>query len=290
VCHSIVSEPAKGKMENRKIRYQFDRLPIVLFLACLVVSVVADLKRGDDKGENRIVPLMENYVLRCISSNNSQIVWKKRVEGVDKNVKDIHDEKHPKKYEVKASEGVLVIEKFNDNDVAIYTCSVGSQYLTFNVIAEIKMKLPSDLFAVEGEKMEIVCTVQGTYSSIHWEYRNASGDTISVGEPADDDDEQPDIVTELKMHPGGVVTSKLVKNQTTLSDRGYYICIVENPLKQIVKFEGLLHVKDKLAALWPFLGICAEVFILCAIILIYEKRRNKTEQEDSDTDQPEQKK
>jgi hypothetical protein len=49
-----------------------------------------------------------------------------------------------------------------------------------------------------------------------------------------------------------------------------------------------LYVKDKFAALWPFLGICAEVFILCAIILIYEKRRNKTEQEDSDTDQPDQ--
>lgn len=31
----------RGKMENRKIRYQLDRLPIVLFLACLVVSVVA---------------------------------------------------------------------------------------------------------------------------------------------------------------------------------------------------------------------------------------------------------
>lgn len=45
----------------------------------------------------------------------------------------------------------------------------------------------------------------------------------------------------------------------------------------------------KFAALWPFLGICAEVVILCAIILIYEKRRNKAEMEESDTDQsPEQ--
>lgn len=42
---------------------------------------------------------------------------------------------------------------------------------------------------------------------------------------------------------------------------------------------------DKLAALWPFLGICAEVIILCAIILIYEKKRNKSEMEESDTDQ-----
>lgn len=42
---------------------------------------------------------------------------------------------------------------------------------------------------------------------------------------------------------------------------------------------------DKYAPLWPFLGICAEVFILCAIIFIYEKKRNKSELEESDTDQ-----
>jgi len=44
----------------------------------------------------------------------------------------------------------------------------------------------------------------------------------------------------------------------------------------------------KYAALWPFLGICAEVLILCLIILIYEKRRNKSELEESDTDPQEQ--
>jgi len=44
----------------------------------------------------------------------------------------------------------------------------------------------------------------------------------------------------------------------------------------------------KFAALWPFLGICAEVLILCIIILIYEKRRNKSELEESDTDPQEQ--
>lgn len=37
---------------------------------------------------------------------------------------------------------------------------------------------------------------------------------------------------------------------------------------------------DKLAALWPFLGICAEVAILCLIIFIYEKKRSKDEDED----------
>ena len=37
---------------------------------------------------------------------------------------------------------------------------------------------------------------------------------------------------------------------------------------------------DKLAALWPFLGICAEVVILCTIIFIYEKRRAKKMEEE----------
>ena len=37
---------------------------------------------------------------------------------------------------------------------------------------------------------------------------------------------------------------------------------------------------DKLAALWPFLGICVEVAILCVIIFIYEKRRAKQMEEE----------
>jgi len=32
---------------------------------------------------------------------------------------------------------------------------------------------------------------------------------------------------------------------------------------------------DKFAALWPFIGICAEVFILCAVIFLYERKQAK---------------
>lgn len=38
---------------------------------------------------------------------------------------------------------------------------------------------------------------------------------------------------------------------------------------------------DKLAALWPFVGIVCEVLILCIVIFVYEKRRVKP---DFDTD------
>lgn len=84
----------------------------------------------------------------------------------------------------------------------------------------------------------------------------------------------------------GVADALLVIEKAQLSDRGYYACIGKNDLMDdSVKSESFVRVKDKLAALWPFLGICAEVFLLCAIILIYEKRRNKTDLDESDTDQ-----
>lgn len=38
-----------------------------------------------------------------------------------------------------------------------------------------------------------------------------------------------------------------------------------------------LRVRNRFAALWPFLGIVAEVLVLVTIIFIYEKRRKPDE-------------
>lgn len=84
-----------------------------------------------------------------------------------------------------------------------------------------------------------------------------------------------------------VADGKLVIDKARLSDRGNFYCIGTSDIMagEQAKVETFVRVKGKLAALWPFIGICAEVFVLCAIILIYEKRRNKTDLDESDTDQ-----
>lgn len=56
------------------------------------------------------------------------------------------------------------------------------------------------------------------------------------------------------------------------SDGGYYFCSGNNELGQN-KDKIFLRVRSRLAALWPFLGIVAEVIILVTVIFIYEKRR-----------------
>lgn len=67
-------------------------------------------------------------------------------------------------------------------------------------------------------------------------------------------------------------------------DRAVYICEAANgQIKASITVR--VRVKDKLAALYPFLGIVAEVTVLCIIIFIYERKRSKTEAGESSMSQ-----
>lgn len=59
-------------------------------------------------------------------------------------------------------------------------------------------------------------------------------------------------------------------------DSGQYVC---NGTSTQGSHEATvtLRVRSRLAALWPFLGIVAEVLVLVTIIFIYEKRRKPDE-------------
>lgn len=85
----------------------------------------------------------------------------------------------------------------------------------------------------------------------------------------------------------GIPKGILRIDEATMEDRNTYTCVASISFNEITsehEKSTFVRVKDKLAALWPFLGICAEVVVLCTIILIYEKKRNKTELDESDTD------
>ncbi|XP_046549907.1 basigin-like [Haliotis rubra] len=73
--------------------------------------------------------------------------------------------------------------------------------------------------------------------------------------------------------------------QVDFDDKGKYMCLAYSPyFNQSANGTIVVRVKDKLAALWPFLGIVAEVIVLCIIIFIYEKKRGKSEDEVNDAD------
>ncbi|MEE6487463.1 hypothetical protein FKM82_014911 [Ascaphus truei] len=59
-------------------------------------------------------------------------------------------------------------------------------------------------------------------------------------------------------------------------DQGEYMCNGSNNLGSSGT-TVYLHVRSRLAALWPFLGIVVEVLVLVTIIFIYEKRRKQDE-------------
>ncbi|XP_072924392.1 basigin [Hemitrygon akajei] len=64
-------------------------------------------------------------------------------------------------------------------------------------------------------------------------------------------------------------------------DQGDYFCNATNEVGGEVETIHL-RVRSRYAAVWPFLGIVAEVIVLVAIIFIYEKRRKPDEISDDD--------
>ncbi|KAF2893551.1 hypothetical protein ILUMI_12619 [Ignelater luminosus] len=259
-----------------------------LFFANFVSSTVTIVAKYDDKTTNtKKYEIKQALQLSCnvttdglVENQKVEVTWEKDgklVTEIDQLKKRLSLSHNGNKYK-------LQINSAEENDGGNYSCvasinGVEETRAFITVESKIYVKIPRDITVVEGEKLRVVCQVHGNPTpQIVWVYKNVTYEE-SKGRVK---------LEEEKNVPNAVFTLEDVTpdDQSELTCKG----ISKNTNESSDPSMGVVRVKDKYAALWPFLGICAEVLVLCAIILIYEKKRNKTELEESDTDQsPEQK-
>ncbi|KAJ8925647.1 hypothetical protein NQ315_009492 [Exocentrus adspersus] len=181
---------------------------------------------------------------------------------------------------------VLTISPAREGDAGNYTCTAydtataRNESANFIAARTIAVNVPNNINVVEEERLRIECEVKGN-PELHWIYQNETFDKSRDRVILEDYTKDNKVIRN-----GAFIIEKI-----TMEDRGTVVCVGEDLYtKETSEDECTVRIKDKYAALWPFLGICAEVIVLCAIIVIYEKKRNKTELEESDTDQsPDQK-
>jgi hypothetical protein len=159
-----------------------------------------------------------------------------------------------------------------------YTCQYenGTTITTFNLKAKPYIKpFEKGRNVIQGDPLSLECRAWGIPKpEITW-FRNNTVSLVPDGSGK---------IT-LKNNSAAAQAGFPVVDNATLrieqldnQEHGNYTCfatIVIDGEKYTANATVLVQVKGKYDALWPFLGICVEVAILCAIILIYEKRRAK---------------
>uniref|UniRef100_A0A023GMS1 Putative secreted protein n=1 Tax=Amblyomma triste TaxID=251400 RepID=A0A023GMS1_AMBTT len=209
-------------------------------------------------------PKSGTLTLTCNYTDNPTreiVKWSKDDEDLPKD-----DEKY------RTDSNVLEIYRTTYKDAGKYTCDFGGENATIVVQTNVSIEVSEiSKNQVEGDPLTLSCKAFGVpIPTVTW---FKDDEPLNISDPR------------ISLEPlNNVSDAKLVIQNLNFDDRAQYTCVATNGISNET-MTVLVRVKDKLAALWPFLGICVEVAILCAIIFIYEKKRVKPDFEESDTDQ-----
>lgn len=172
----------------------------------------------------------------------------------------------------------LKITKPKVTEIGSYICeSKGKESSSsFRVVmAPVVIELAKSFNVVEGEKFRLPCVVKG-YPTPRIEWRREGEDMWDTIIPSDR--------FLFEANEDKIENATLVILDIKMEDRDNYMCFAENAYGTH-NSTTLIRVIDKYAALWPFLGICVEVIVLCAVIFVCERRRNKKQFDESDNEQ-----
>ncbi|KAK8388745.1 hypothetical protein O3P69_020626 [Scylla paramamosain] len=174
------------------------------------------------------------------------------------------------------SNTTLYIVSAEEGDIGEYTCRHTNllETKTFVVVEfSLQKHLPKSTTVLENDKLSLTCQVDGNpHPIVQW---------LKDGEPVQESVNSSRLT--LSENEAGISNGSLLINPVMKSDSGNYLCLITQSTIQFNTTTDV-RVKDIYAALWPFLGIVAEVIVLCIIIYIHERRRIKKNFDASDID------
>lgn len=242
---------------------------IAVAFALFVTRTVNAIQTNEDVPGKGIIldPRSHTLALQCnyTEEPNKVINWRK---GDDPLPND------GKKYSISTDSNTLVINDPGYTDAGNYTCIVQGVGENATIVVQTNVSIEATEGSknqVEGDPLTLSCKAFGVpLPVVTW---LKDDEPLNISDPR------------ISLEPiNNVSDAKLVIQDLNFDDRAQYTCVASNGISNET-MTVLVRVKDKLAALWPFLGICVEVAVLCAIIFIYEKKRVKPDFEESDNDQ-----
>lgn len=235
----------------------FDKFTFLLFaigLTCISLAVGTDVTADPEAVD---VPL--------VCSLNNTLKWEKdnkTIETTDKGYTQVPENK------------TLIVHKVDSAHMGVYVCKDDRDVVFITLFVRPYVKpFEKSKNMIQEDPLQLECKGYGyPIPVVEWYTKGK----LLV---------QEDRVT-LKDTPAQQESSVMVNGTIRITnmnfeDAGDYECVATND-HGMSNATISVKVKDKLAALWPFLGICAEVAILCTIIFIYEKRRTKRMQQEEE--------